>query len=113
MKKFKKGFTLIELLVVIAIIAILAVVVIVALTGSKDKANTAAARKTADGIMPQVVMAYTDGGGIQPPADTSIGGGSICSNCSSTVAWPSIAKTGYIYNVVADTNISDGNYSFT
>ena len=30
-----------------------------------------------------------------------------------SIEWPSLKKTGYIYNVESDSNIDDGNFSFT
>ncbi|MEI8175043.1 MAG: DUF1566 domain-containing protein [bacterium] len=113
MKNFKKGFTLIELLVVVAIIGILAMIVMIALSSSKDKANTAAAKQTADNVLRQIEATSIEGGGISAPSNSSTGGGFICTSCSSTATWPSIAKTGYVYNAVTNANISNGNYSFT
>lgn len=112
-KKFKKGFTLIELLVVIAIIAILATIVVVALSSSKNKANTAAAKQTASNVMHQVQISSSEGGGVVAPANSSTGGGNICSNCSSAEQWPSLQKFGYTYNATTDNDVSDGYYSFS
>lgn len=60
--KNKKGFTLLELLVVIAIIGILSSVVMVSLQNTKNKADVAFVKATADQIKKELDLYYYNNG---------------------------------------------------
>ena len=110
---FKKGFTLIELLIVIAIIGILAGVVLVSSKSSVDKAKRTSALTTAASVLPELVTCQDDGGGVVKPTSNSTGGNNICNASGhTTISWSDLSKTGWTYNVTADSNISDGNFTF-
>lgn len=111
---FEKSFTLIELLVVIAIISILLTVVLIVLNSGKDKAKIASATRTVNSIMPIIEScAMENNCGVSAPLNPSTGGGPIVTTGSDIPDWPSLQKSGYSYNVSADNNITDGNFTFS
>ena len=113
MENFKKGFISMEVFLLVAGVVILITIVIIVFFPNKDKDSLDAAKQIATSIASQIRNISLDGGGIVAPLDNSTGGGPICTNCSSNEKWPSLAKTGYVYNVITDSNIFHGDYSFS
>lgn len=112
--KKQKGFTLIELLVVVAIVAILSAIVVTAVSSSKEKSKVAAAKSVASNLTRQLEVITTSDSHpkLLAPENNSIGGGLICTSCTSTATWPSLAKTGYVYSVLPDDDMSTGSSLF-
>lgn len=70
-KNTESGFTLIELLIVITVLGILMSIAVPALSGVKNKADTAVAKSDLHNIMHSLEMYYLDNG--EYPAQTTAG----------------------------------------
>ena len=86
--KNNKAFTLIELMVAIAIIGILAAVVIVSVSGTRDKAKSAAALQVAKSVMPAAIDCNLRGQALNTWSSATDGGNYICNGSSFT--WPTL-----------------------
>ncbi len=98
----KKGFTLVEILLVIAIIGILASTIFVSLNGQRNRAKLGSAMETGRSIMPYVVECYLTDKTLTAWTNTATGAGTICAG--SVAEWPSLDKTGCVYEDLDDTN---------
>lgn len=100
--KNESGFTLIELLIVITVLGILMSIAVPALSGVKDKADTAVAKSDLHNIMHSLEMYYLDNGEYP--------GQSLKGDISSlTLENLSIKNepTDYFYQSDADTNAEE------
>lgn len=68
----QKGFTLIELLIVITVLGILMSIAVPALSGVKNKADTAVAKSDLHNIMHSLEMSYLDNGEYPSATDGSL-----------------------------------------
>lgn len=83
--KLKQGFTIVELLVVIVVIGILAAITIVSYTGVSARANAAANKANANGVLKAALDVYTESTSNLFP-DTSATSSTVITNLNANSA---------------------------
>lgn len=109
--KNQRGITLVQLAVTISLIGAFVILFIVTADAIKERSKMNTVRSLTSDLMQQLQknIRVDSRPNLLAPENNSFGGGRICDTyCTSTATWPSLADTGYVYNVIPKDDISIG-----